>query len=325
MPTCGEGNFSLQGLLGFDLHGKTARPDVGTGKIGGIVAETLLQGSAAACWRTVSTSRASVPGFSCRGSNVGLCDEDRFLKTWVDRLTSSLLHCPLTPKTHHLIDHRQRGGHEARRHAHQHEQRRAHRHRRRHRRAQVRADRPLGLDVYEEEARYFYEDYSSRLIDDDTLSRLLTFPNVIVTSHQGFFTREALEQIARTTLGNVSDFAEGPALPPPVRCAHGRGRDATAAAASPPERDGRRAALRRPGPASRHGPEVRPGCGGMPGAAARRSRGGTRSLAASCVPRSVREMWPQSSRGAPRCGQRPQTRASAATCGRDRGSWCDLR
>ena len=67
----------------------------------------------------------------------------------------------------------------------------------------------LGLDVYEEEARYFYEDYSTRLIDDDALSRLLTFPNVIVTSHQGFFTREALEQIARTTLGNVRDFEEG--------------------------------------------------------------------------------------------------------------------
>ena len=81
--------------------------------------------------------------------------------------------------------------------------------------------------MYEEEARYFYEDYSSRLIDDDALSRLLTFPNVIVTSHQGFFTREALEQIARTTLGNVSDFAEGRRSPNEVR-------------ARPDERDGRR-------------------------------------------------------------------------------------
>ena len=75
----------------------------------------------------------------------------------------------------------------------------------------------LGLDVYEEEARYFYEDYSSRLIDDDELSRLLTFPNVVVTSHQGFFTQEALEQIARTTLGNVRDFAEGRTSPNEVR------------------------------------------------------------------------------------------------------------
>ena len=75
----------------------------------------------------------------------------------------------------------------------------------------------LGLDVYEEEARYFFEDYSTRLIDDDALSRLLTFPNVLVTGHQAFFTREALEQIARTTLGNVRDFEEGRQSPNEVR------------------------------------------------------------------------------------------------------------
>ena len=75
----------------------------------------------------------------------------------------------------------------------------------------------LGLDVYEEEALYFYEDFSSRLIGDDALSRLLTFPNVIVTSHQGFFTREALEQIARTTLANVRDFEQGRRSPNEVR------------------------------------------------------------------------------------------------------------
>ena len=75
----------------------------------------------------------------------------------------------------------------------------------------------LGLDVYEEEALYFYEDLSSRLIGDDALSRLLTFPNVIVTSHQGFFTREALEQIARTTLANVRDFEQGRRSPNEVR------------------------------------------------------------------------------------------------------------
>ena len=127
------------------------------------------------------------------------------------------LHCPLTPETHHLID-----------------------------RGSVAEMKPgvtlintsrgglidtnavidglksgrighLGLDVYEEEARYFYEDYSSRLIDDDALSRLLTFPNVVVTSHQGFFTREALEQIARTTLSNISAFAEGRRPPNDVR------------------------------------------------------------------------------------------------------------
>ena len=83
--------------------------------------------------------------------------------------------------------------------------------------------------MYEEEARYFYEDFSTRLIHDDELSRLLTFPNVIVTSHQGFFTREALEQIARTTLANVRDFEAGRPSGNEVR-------------ATPDDVDGRRAA-----------------------------------------------------------------------------------
>jgi D-lactate dehydrogenase len=202
-----EGNFSLQGLLGFDLHGKTAGI-VGTGKIGGIVAETLLG------------------GFGCRVLAYDLFPSDRLVGLGVeyvglrDLLRQSdlvSLHCPLTPETHHLIDARSiaemkpgvmlintsRGGLidttavidglKSGRIGH------------------------LGLDVYEEEARYFYEDYSTRLIDDDALSRLLTFPNVVVTSHQGFFTREALEQIARTTLSGISDFAEGRRPPNEVR------------------------------------------------------------------------------------------------------------
>jgi D-lactate dehydrogenase len=202
-----EGNFSLQGLLGFDLHGKTAGI-VGTGKIGGIVAETLLK------------------GFGCRVLAYDLFPNDRLRRLGVEYVAleqllreSDLvsLHCPLTAETHHLIDrdsiadmkpgvmliNTSRGGLidtgavieglKSGRIGH------------------------LGLDVYEEEARYFYEDYSSRLIDDDALSRLLTFPNVVVTSHQGFFTREALEQIARTTLGNVRDFAEGRPSPNEVR------------------------------------------------------------------------------------------------------------
>ena len=202
-----EGNFSLQGLLGFDLHGKTAGI-VGTGKIGGIVAETLLG------------------GFGCRVLAHDLFPSDRLAGLGVeyvglrDLLRESdlvSLHCPLTPETHHLIDRRSvaemkpgvmlintsRGGLidtnavidglKSGRIGH------------------------LGLDVYEEEARYFYEDYSTRLIDDDALSRLLTFPNVVVTSHQGFFTREALEQIARTTLVNISDFSEGRRPPNEVR------------------------------------------------------------------------------------------------------------
>ena len=63
-----------------------------------------------------------------------------------------------------------------------------------------------GLDVYEEEGNYFYEDHSDRLLPDDVLARLLTFNNVIITSHQGFFTREALNKIASTTLENIKEF-----------------------------------------------------------------------------------------------------------------------
>jgi D-lactate dehydrogenase len=63
-----------------------------------------------------------------------------------------------------------------------------------------------GLDVYEEEAHYFYKDTSDKIISDDVLARLLSFNNVILTSHQGFFTREALENIARTTLQNIKDY-----------------------------------------------------------------------------------------------------------------------
>lgn len=66
-----------------------------------------------------------------------------------------------------------------------------------------------GLDVYEEEEPYFYEDKSDKIIDDDTLARLLSFNNVIVTSHQAFFTKEAMTNIAHTTLQNVKDFVEG--------------------------------------------------------------------------------------------------------------------
>lgn len=66
-----------------------------------------------------------------------------------------------------------------------------------------------GLDVYEEESEYFFEDFSSEMISDDTLARLLTFPNVLITSHQGFFTKEALANIADTTLSNIKEYFEG--------------------------------------------------------------------------------------------------------------------
>lgn len=68
------------------------------------------------------------------------------------------------------------------------------------------------MDIYEEEEGYFYEDQSDKIIDDDVLARLLSFNNVIVTSHQGFFTREAMHNIAETTLQNIQDFIDGKTL-----------------------------------------------------------------------------------------------------------------
>jgi D-lactate dehydrogenase len=71
----------------------------------------------------------------------------------------------------------------------------------------------LALDVYEEEAELFFEDHSSDIIQDDTFMRLLSFPNVLVTSHQAFFTREAMQNIAAVTMGNLNDFAAGRQTP----------------------------------------------------------------------------------------------------------------
>ena len=70
-----------------------------------------------------------------------------------------------------------------------------------------------GLDVYEEESDYFFEDFSNKVITDDVLARLLSFNNVMVTSHQGFFTQEALQSIAATTLENIRDFFVEKKLP----------------------------------------------------------------------------------------------------------------
>jgi D-lactate dehydrogenase len=75
----------------------------------------------------------------------------------------------------------------------------------------------LGLDVYEEEDELFFEDLSNRVLQDDVLARLLTFPNVIITGHQAFFTREALEAIARTTLDNISQCQRGEDCPNAVK------------------------------------------------------------------------------------------------------------
>ncbi|MAC59746.1 MAG: hydroxyacid dehydrogenase [Novosphingobium sp.] len=199
-----EGNFALEGLLGFNLRGRTVGI-VGTGAIGLCVGRIMR-------------------GFECEVIAADPMPNDELVAlggryvSMPDLLAASdivSLHCPLTPQTHHLIDRNaiaqmkpgamlintSRGGV---------------------------VDTPaliaglksgrignLGLDVYEEEADLFFENLSDRMIQDDVFARLLTFPNVLVTGHQGFFTREAMSAIAETTLRNISAFAEtGAALHP---------------------------------------------------------------------------------------------------------------
>ena len=195
-----DGNFALDGLVGVDLAGKTAGV-VGTGRIGAIVARLL--------WH-----------LRCRVLAVDPFPDEHLLELGVeyvdlDRLLAEsdivTLNCPLTPDTHHLIDADAIGA--MRRGA-----------------MLVNTGRgalidtqaaiaglksgqvgSLALDVYEEEAELFFEDRSEQIIDDDVFSRLLTFPNVLITAHQAFLTREALAAIAETTLSNVeSVVGEGP-------------------------------------------------------------------------------------------------------------------
>ncbi|HEU4354297.1 MAG TPA: NAD(P)-dependent oxidoreductase, partial [Actinomycetota bacterium] len=200
-----EGNFALDGLLGSGLHGRTVGV-IGTGAIGRAFARIVL---GFGC-RVIAFD--PMPNDDLRAEGVRYVDTDELLQT--SDVVS--LHCPLTPATHHLIDARavammksgavlintSRGGLvdtaaviEG-----------------------LKSERigALGLDVYEEEAGLFFEDLSAHIILDDTLMRLLTFPNVLITAHQGFFTEEALREIAETTLANITAFERGDPLPNPV-------------------------------------------------------------------------------------------------------------
>jgi D-lactate dehydrogenase len=191
-----EGNFALDGLMGFDLHGKTAGL-VGTGTIGVCTARIL----AGFGMRLLAYDPVSNPEMEKLGASyVPL--ETLFAES--DVIT---LHCPLTPETRHLIDapalakmkdgvmliNTSRG---------------------------AVIDTPavldglksgkigyLGLDVYEEEGDLFFRDLSGQVLQDDVFARLTTFPNVLITGHQAFFTREAMQGIAATTLGNLDAFA----------------------------------------------------------------------------------------------------------------------
>ncbi len=192
-----EGNFSLDGLLGFDLHGLTVGI-VGTGQIGEAAAR-IFNG-----FGCNLLGYDPYPNEACRALGMEYTAlEDLFRRS--DIIT---LHAPLTPETYHLINddtiglmkrgvtilNTSRGalidaqavlvGLKSGKISH------------------------LGLDVYEEEGDLFFEDLSDQIIQDDVFARLLTMPNVLITGHQGFFTDNALENIARTTLENVKEFEE---------------------------------------------------------------------------------------------------------------------
>ncbi len=190
-----EGNFSLEGLLGFDLHGKTVGI-VGTGKIGTVVAQILTGFGCEVLAYDLS------PNPTCEDLGIAYVTLDELL-TQSNIVT---LHCPLTPETHHLINadsiNQMRDGVmliNTSRGAILDTQ------------AVIPALKSgkigyLGLDVYEEEGDLFFEDLSSQVIQDDVFSRLLTFPNVLITGHQAFFTDNALKNIAETTLDNITAY-----------------------------------------------------------------------------------------------------------------------
>ena len=191
-------NFSLVGMTGFDLHGKTVGV-IGTGRIGRVFID-ICRGFG---MRVLAYDKYPAEG---------LDDGDRVRYVGLDRLLAESdiisLHCPLTDETYHLIDERalsickrgvvivntSRG-------------------------ALVDAEallaaiksRKVGaacLDVYEEESELFFEDLSGHIVEDDTLARLISMPNVIVSSHQAFLTEEALDNIAKTTVDNLTELFE---------------------------------------------------------------------------------------------------------------------
>ena len=193
-----EGNFALDGLLGLELFERTVGV-IGTGKIGALTAE-ILRGFGCELLAYDITTNPEVE--SLGGKYVSL--EELYAKADIVSL-----HCPLVPATHRMIDdeavarmkpgvmliNTSRG-------------------KLIDTRAVVRGLKSgkigaLGLDVYEEEADLFFEDLSNEVIQDDVFARMLTFPNVIITGHQAYFTRRAMEAIATETLANITAFEQG--------------------------------------------------------------------------------------------------------------------
>ena len=193
-----ESNFSLENLTGFNLFGKTVGV-IGTGQIGAVFCQIMI-------------------GFGCKVIAYDVKESEELKAKGVDYqslddvLSKSdiiSLHCPLTPETQHLFDtvsfskikkgamliNTSRGG-------------------------LINTSDVigalktgklgyLGIDVYEQEGDLFFKDLSESIIQDDLIQRLISFPNVLITPHQGFFTEEALTQIAITTMKNIADFEEG--------------------------------------------------------------------------------------------------------------------
>ncbi len=190
-----EGNFSLERLTGFTIHGKTIGV-VGTGKIGQAFVR-IAKGFGA---NVIAYDK--YPSDDTRDMGVAYMDLDELLA----KSDIVSLHCPLTPETHHIMNSKtlakmKKGA------------------------MLVNTSRgklvdtaavieslkdnhlgSLAIDVYEQEEKLFFRDLSELIIPDDQIARLMLFPNVLITAHQGFFTRESLEEITRTTLQNFDDY-----------------------------------------------------------------------------------------------------------------------
>ena len=197
-----EGNFSINGLMGFDLDGKTVGI-IGTGKIGQILIK-ILKGF-----------EMKVIAYDLY-PNQKAADELGFEYVSLDELYAKSdiisLNCPLTKDTQYMINRRSMlkmkdgvilvntGRGQLIDSADL---------------VEALKDKKIGavaLDVYEEEENYFFEDKSNQVIEDDILGRLLSFYNVLITSHQAYFTKEAVDAITVTTLNNIRDFVEGKPL-----------------------------------------------------------------------------------------------------------------
>lgn len=196
-----EGNFSLEGLMGFNLH-EVKVALIGTGNIGSAFYR-ILKGFGC---QIVAYDPYPNDSLIAEGLVYGSLEEALFDAEIVS------LHCPLSQENHHMINsntlklfkkgamliNTSRGGLVATADV-------------------ITALKSgqlgyLGLDVYEQESNLFFHDLSGGIIQDDLISRLISFPNVLITSHQGFFTREAMQQIATITFGNANAFASGKEL-----------------------------------------------------------------------------------------------------------------